>query len=103
MAHLENNDALLKRARRIAGQVAAIERALLSGKDCATTLHLVAATKGAMNGLMDVIIEAHIREHVAHPELSTDDRTAGANELIAAIRSEEHTSELQSLMRIQYA
>src|SRR3546814_11780509 len=80
MAHLENNDALLKRARRIAGQVAAIERALLSGKDCATTLHLVAATKGAMNGLMDVILEAHIREHVAHPELSTDHRTARSEE-----------------------
>lgn len=70
----------------IAGQVTAIERALISEKDCATTLHLVAATRGAMNGLMDAIIESHVREHVARPDLSDDDRAAGAEQLIAAIR-----------------
>lgn len=86
MAHTEHDVALLKRVRRIAGQVAAIERALVSGKDCATTLHLVAATRGAMNGLMDAIIEAHVREHVARPDLSAGDRAAGAEQLIAAIR-----------------
>lgn len=86
MAHLQNDDALLKRIRRIAGQVAAIERALVSGKDCATTLHLTAAARGAMNGLMDAIIESHVRDHVARPDLSDDDRTAGAEQLIAAIR-----------------
>ena len=86
MAHLENDDALLKRVRRIAGQVTAIETALVSGKDCATTLHLVAATRGAMNGLMDAIIEAHVREHVARPDLSDSDRAAGAEQLIEAIR-----------------
>lgn len=86
MSHLHTDDALLKRVRRIAGQVTAIERALISEKDCATTLHLVAATRGAMNGLMDAIIELHVREHVARPDLSDDDRAAGAEQLIAAIR-----------------
>lgn len=87
MAHLKSeDDALLKRVRRIAGQVAAIERALTSADDCATTLHLVAATRGAINGLMDEIIEAHVREHVARPDLPDDERAAGAEELIAAIR-----------------
>ena len=86
MAHLENDDALIKRVRRIAGQVAAMERALVSGKDCATTLHLAAATRGAMNGLMDAIIESHVHEHVAHPNLSDSERASGAEELIAAIR-----------------
>ena len=86
MAHLENDDALIKRVRRIAGQVAAIERALVSGKDCATTLHLAAATRGAMNGLMDAIIESHVHEHVARPDLTDSERASGAEELIAAIR-----------------
>lgn len=86
MAHLAKDDALLKRVRRIAGQVAAMESALASGKDCATTLHLAAATRGAMNGLMDAIIETHVREHVARPDLSERDRAAGAEQLIEAIR-----------------
>ena len=87
MAHFQqHNDALLKRVKRIAGQVEAIERALLSSQDCDTTLHLVAAAKGAMNGLMDEIIEAHVREHVAYPDLTDNERAEGAEELIAAIR-----------------
>lgn len=87
MGHLtKGNDELLKRVRRIAGQVNAIEKALAAGTDCSTTLHLVAATRGAMNGLMDEIIEEHVRAHVADPDLAPEDRAAGAEELIAAIR-----------------
>lgn len=86
MSHLQDDEALVKRVRRIAGQVAAIERALVGGEDCATTLHLAAAARGAMNGLMDQIIEAHLRAHVAGPGLRDDERAQGAEELIAAIR-----------------
>ena len=87
MGHFNSqDDALLKRVRRIAGQVAAIERALGGADDCTKTLHLVAATRGAINGLMDEIIEAHVREHVARPDLPDDERAAGAEELITAIR-----------------
>ncbi len=87
MGHLsKNNDALVKRIRRIAGQVAAIERSLTLAEDCTTTLHLVAAARGAMNGLMDEIVAEHVREHVAHPDLAPKDRAQGAEELIAAIR-----------------
>lgn len=87
MAHLaSDNDALLKRVRRIAGQVGAVERALIAGDDCATTLHLVAAVRGAINGLMDEILEAHMREHVARPDLPDVERQAGAEQLLAAIR-----------------
>ena len=74
------------RVRRIAGQVQAIERAIESDEDCAKTLHLVAATRGAINGLLDEIIEEHVRKHVAEPSLDDDARAAGAEELIAAIR-----------------
>jgi len=87
MAHLhDDKDNLLKRVRRIAGQVQAIERSIESETDCAKTLHLVAATRGAINGLLDQIIEAHAREHVAHPDLSDEARAQGLDELLEAIR-----------------
>lgn len=87
MGHLtDSNDELLKRVRRIAGQVTAIEKALNANADCTTTLHLVAAARGAMNGFMDEIIEEHVRAHVAAPDLTAEDRAAGAEELIAVIR-----------------
>lgn len=87
MAHLsKHNDALLARVRRIAGQMSAIERALATGDDCATTLHLVAGARGAINGLLAEIIQEHVREHVAHPDLTAAERQAGAGELLEAIR-----------------
>ncbi|MEE4151961.1 metal/formaldehyde-sensitive transcriptional repressor [Pseudomonas viridiflava] len=87
MAHMIDDKAdLLKRVRRIAGQVQAIERHLEGDADCGKTLHLVAATRGALNGLLDQIIEAHAREHVAHPDLSEEARAQGLEELLEAIR-----------------
>lgn len=87
MAHLsKRNDALLARVRRIAGQMGAIERALTTGGDCATTLHLVAGARGAINGLMAEIMQEHVRAHVARPGLGDAERKAGAEELLEAIR-----------------
>ncbi|MDB5980057.1 MAG: hypothetical protein JWQ69_1072 [Pseudomonas sp.] len=87
MSHIKSDkDDLLKRVRRIAGQIQAVERALESDDDCAKTLHLVAATRGAINGLMDEIIEDHAREHVANPQLSDEERAKGVEELLEAIR-----------------
>lgn len=87
MSHThERKEQLLKRVRRILGQVQAIERALQDGAECATTLHLVAASRGAMNGLLDEIIQAHALEHVAQPELSDAERAKGVDELLQAIR-----------------
>ena len=81
-----NKDDLLKRVKRIAGQIQAVQRALESDDDCAKTLHLVAATRGAINGLMDEIIEDHARAHVANPALSDEERNKGVEELLEAIR-----------------
>jgi DNA-binding FrmR family transcriptional regulator len=87
MAHTKaGKDELLKRVKRIAGQVQAIERALEGDADCAKTLHLVAATRGAMNGLLDEIIEDHAWEHVAKAGLTDEERAKGTGELLEAIR-----------------
>ena len=87
MGHLRSSkDNLLKRVKRIAGQIQAIERALDSDDDCSKTLLLVASTRGAINGLIDEIIEDHAREHVANPTLSNEERAKGVDELLEAIR-----------------
>lgn len=87
MSHIAaNKDSLIKRVKRIAGQIQAVEKALASDADCAKTLHLVAATRGAINGLMEEIIEEHARAHVADPSLSEEERNKGVEELLEAIR-----------------
>ncbi|WP_339913058.1 metal/formaldehyde-sensitive transcriptional repressor [uncultured Brevundimonas sp.] len=77
---------LVARIRRIAGQLAAIERAIETETDCSQVLQQVAAARGAMGGLLNELIEDHLRHHVAHPDLSEDDRLIGTDELIAIIR-----------------
>ncbi len=87
MGHITaNKESLIKRVKRIAGQIQAVERALESDLDCAKTLHLVAATRGAINGLMEEIIEEHARAHVADPALTEAQRNQGVEELLEAIR-----------------
>lgn len=89
MAHTrdpKDNAALLMRVKRIVGQMEAIERALSSGLECADVLHQVAGVRGAVNGLMDEIFEAHLRAHVARPGLSDAERAQGADELATVLR-----------------
>ena len=52
MHTVEEKVKLVLRIRRIKGQIAAIERALESDTDCSDLLQLIAAARGAMNGLM---------------------------------------------------
>jgi DNA-binding FrmR family transcriptional regulator len=79
---------LLNRVRRIRGQMEAVERALETESQCSEILHLLAATRGGLNGLMAEVIEDHIREHVASPEIeSAAERTKGADELVEIVRT----------------
>ncbi|MBD1551761.1 metal/formaldehyde-sensitive transcriptional repressor [Pseudomonas typographi] len=80
-----NHQPMLQRVRSIGGQVQAIERVLESGADHGKTLRLVAATRRALNGLLDESIQHHPREHVAHPALS-DARPVGLEQLLGALR-----------------
>lgn len=82
----KNKDAILARVRRIAGQVGAVERALQSDAGCAETLHLVAAVRGAVAGLMDELVADHLQAHVAAPGLSDAERAAAAEELTVLLR-----------------
>jgi len=86
MAHTtRNKEKLLVRVRRIAGQVAALEKALSEEDECSKILQLIAGSRGAMDGLMAEVLEGHIRLHVANPK--APDRTQATEDLIELIRS----------------
>jgi DNA-binding FrmR family transcriptional regulator len=91
MAHIsKNRDKILARVRRIAGQVAAIERNVVSDASCSETLHLVAAVRGAVAGLMDELVVEHLHAHVAAPDLTAAERAEGAEELATVLRRHFH-------------
>lgn len=89
MSHtVKEKTRLINRVRRIRGQVEAVERALEAGVECADILHLLAATRGGLNGLMAEVIEEYIREHVASPDIeSAAERIKGADELVDIVRT----------------
>ena len=80
----EDKKRILTRVRRIKGQCEALERALEAGSPCAPILQQIAATRGAINGLMAEVLEAHIRD-----EFGAHDAAGAAKtqELLALARS----------------
>lgn len=89
MSHtVREKNKLRARVRRIRGQVEALERALEAEKGCAVVLQQIAAIRGAINGLMALVIEDHLLTHVASPSITRDsERAKGADELIDVVRS----------------
>ncbi len=63
---------MLARVRRIRGQVEAIERALDKDANCDEVMHLIAAVRGATTGLMNEVIEDHVRGHLVNVEQHPD-------------------------------
>lgn len=87
MGHVtQNKDKIIARVRRIAGQVGAIERAVQADAGCSETLHLVAAVRGAVAGLMNELVQDHLVTHVAAPGLSDAERAEAADELNIVLR-----------------
>lgn len=84
MAHtLQHKKKFLDRARRIRGQVVALERALDREEDCSKVLHLIAACRGALNGLMAEVLDGHVRMHVLDPRRRSSAQVRAADDLLA--------------------
>jgi DNA-binding FrmR family transcriptional regulator len=78
----------LTRVRRIRGQVNAIEKALDSEQECGGVLQLMAACRGALNGLMAEVMEGHVRFHVMSANGRQNSRQVkAAEELIEVVRA----------------
>ena len=84
----QQRDKLLNRVRRIRGQLNAVEKALESEAECAEILHLLTASRGAMDSLLFEVLEDHIRLHVVDPEKRPTSQQANATrELIAVLKT----------------
>ena len=88
MAHTAHDEKLLSRVRRLRGQIEAIERGIEAGDDCSKVLHLIAASRGAINALMTEVLEGHVREHLVDPEKERSTaRGKAAQQLIDVLHS----------------
>ena len=86
MAHtVKEREKLLKRVRRIRGQVEALERAISETHDCAAILQQIAACRGAVNGLMAEVLDGHIREHLIDPSRAPTKAEGEALEELAQV------------------
>jgi DNA-binding FrmR family transcriptional regulator len=83
MSHtIREKRALLARVRKMGGQIRALERSLDEERACGEILHLLAAVRGATNGLMGVVLEEHVRAQV--PAVDGD---PAVDELVGVMRS----------------
>jgi DNA-binding FrmR family transcriptional regulator len=83
----EEKRKVLARIRRIRGQCEGLERALETGADCAPVLQQIAAIRGAVNGLMSEVLEAHLREQFGQAAGDDSDRDARVAGMTGLIRS----------------
>lgn len=87
MPHLQNNEKMQKRVRRLVGQLEGVERMLNDGADCYKVLQTVAACRGALNALTRELIAEHLEHHlIGLPEASEEVQEAG-REVQAIINS----------------
>jgi FrmR/RcnR family transcriptional regulator, repressor of frmRAB operon len=89
MAHtVRDKEKLLKRVKRVVGQVEAVRRGLENEEDCADIMMLIAAARGAMNSLMAEVVEGHIRDHMVDPDRRpTSSEGRAAQQLIDVVRA----------------
>jgi FrmR/RcnR family transcriptional regulator, repressor of frmRAB operon len=87
MGHVANEkEKLLKRLRRLRGQIEALERAVEADQECAGVLQQATSCRGALDGFIAEVIEDHIREHMIDPAAGPKDpRVEAADELIEII------------------
>jgi FrmR/RcnR family transcriptional regulator, repressor of frmRAB operon len=87
MSHVaKEKDKLVRRLRRLRGQIEAIERAVEAGEECAGVLQQATSCRGALDGFIAEVIEDHIREHMIDRKAAPGDpRVEAADELIEII------------------
>ncbi|AOJ27658.1 metal/formaldehyde-sensitive transcriptional repressor [Burkholderia seminalis] len=88
MSHtVRDKQKLLNRVRRIKGQVEAIERALEDERGCNDVLQQITSCRGAMNGLLAVVLEDHIRSHLVDADTPDAHEGSATEQLIDVVHS----------------
>ena len=83
----EDKKRVLTRARRIRGQVEALERALEAGEPCIAVLQQIAAVRGAANGLMGEMVEIHLNDELVNGETTREQRAQRMDEIGHLLRA----------------
>ncbi len=88
MAHTaRDKKKLLDRLKRIRGQLIGVEKAVEEERECGKVLLTLAASRGAINSLMAVIMEGHVRHHVLPQGTKSNPKSEdAAEELIEVIK-----------------
>ena len=67
MAHITaDKDKILLRIKKLKGQLNSIEKALEEEKECFKILQQISASRGAIQSLMNEVLEDHIKEHLGN-------------------------------------
>ena len=82
-----DKDVLLKRLRRIEGQVRGIEKMVEDDRDCIDVLTQIAAVRTALESVGFAVLDQHVQHCVAGALAEGDAATAAAKseELLAAV------------------
>lgn len=83
----EEKKKVLTRARRIRGQIDALERSLEGDAECRAILQQIAAVRGAANGLMAEVLESHIQETFDRNDCYSREVSQSVDDTIELVRA----------------
>jgi DNA-binding FrmR family transcriptional regulator len=83
---IESKEDILKRLRRIEGQVRGIQKMIEEEKGCADTLTQVAAVRAAINKVGSLILEKHSMDCVQNV-VTAQDKEKAVSELTKTLQS----------------
>ena len=83
----EEKKQALVRVRRIKGQIAALEQAIENEAECSSLLQQLASVRGAVKGLMTVVLESYLREEFHDTNKRRRSQTKSINDAISVVRS----------------
>ena len=86
MSHtIRDKKKLLARVNRIRGQLNGIERALEGEQGCTEVLRQITSCRGAMNGLLAVVLEDHIDTHLLSVDHGDESNHADAKDVLIEV------------------
>lgn len=87
MSHLSDNPNVIKRVRRLVGQMQGVERMLNNKADCYQVLQAVAACRGALDALAKHLMIEHVEHHLTHHPDATKELKQASEEVQQILKS----------------
>jgi len=87
MAHISaNKEKIILRIKKLKGQLNSIEKALEEENECFKILQQISASRGAIQSLMNEVLEDHIKEHLGN-HVSDDQREEEIKNLTTLLKT----------------